>query len=421
MYDIDETKAQLLFMRQRCNSERRDPTAQEIERANMLLDKLEELESQPDPAQVDQRRAVFADPSGDGKAIAGPGRETGPFRSLGEQVRAIIQAGTPGQAVDPRLFEVRAATGLSEGVGADGGFLLQSGFSYDLIRNSFDVGYLADRVTRFTVGANQNKLSLPAIDESSRVDGSRWGGITLYHVAEAGLKTASTPKFRLLELNLNKLVGVCYVTDEIVDDIPTLEQILRQGFSEEFGYRLDDIILNGTGVGQGLGVMNSGSLVTVSAEAGQSSGILWENIQKMWSRLIPKCRRNAIWAVGLDSEKELWSMSLPVGTGGSAVFMPASGASEQPYNTLMGRPIIPMEQLAALNTTGDIVLMDPSWIVMADKSMKTDTSIHVRFLYDEQILRIVYRYDLMPILASAITPANASDELSSHIALATRP
>ena len=87
-------------------------------------------------------------------------------------------------------------------------------------------------------------------------------------------------------------------------------------------------------------------------------------------------------------------MSLAIGTGGSAIFQPATGAAGGMYNTLMGRPIIPMEQCSALGTVGDIILMDPTWIVMADKSMQTDISVHVRFLYDEQILRMVYRYDL---------------------------
>jgi HK97 family phage major capsid protein len=339
---------------------------------------------------------------------------------MGDQVRAIIQAGSPGGKVDQRLHEVRAATGLSEGIGSSGGFLLQSDFSYDLIRGAFDTGFLASKTTKFTVGANKNSIELPAIDETSRAAGSRWGGIRLYHVAEADEKTASQPKFRKLELNLQKLVGLVYVTDELMWDVPTLEQILRQGFAEEYGYELDNMILNGTGVAQGLGVLNSGSLVTQTAEGGQGATLIWDNIRKMWSRLLPKCRKNAVWCVGIDVEKELWDLSIAVGTGGSAIFQPATGVSGEMFNTLMGRPVVPMEQMAALGTVGDIVLMDPTWIVMADKSMKTDISIHCRFIYDEQILRMVYRYDLQPILASAITPASGGDTLSSHVALETR-
>jgi HK97 family phage major capsid protein len=380
---------------------------------------IEDLLAEPDADEIAKRNAVL--PGYGGTYQTRPRRNTGPFKTMGEQVQAIIKAGTPGAEVDPRLYKVRAATGLSESVGADGGFLLQPEFSYDLIKGAFDTGLLVDKVTKFTIGENKNSIQLPAIDETSRGTGSRWGGIQLYHVAEADEKTKSKPKFRRLELNLKKLVGVCYVTDELIWDVPALEQYLRQGFAEEYGYMLDDMILTGTGAGQGLGLKNSGSLVTQSTETGQSSGtIIWENVQKMFSRLIPKCRKNAIWCIGIDGEKELWNMALAVGTGGVPVYQPANGAADKPYSTLFGRPVYPMEQMSALGSLFDICVFDPSWVVMADKSMKTDISIHVRFLYDEQILRIVYRYDLQPILASAITPASGGDSLSSHVTLAAR-
>ncbi len=413
MKNNEAIEARLWALRQQCKAENRQPTPEEVEHCNELIDILEQAESRSTGDPMVGK--LFGQP-GDN-----PTTTNGPFESMGDQVRAIIRAGTPGGEVDRRLYEVRAATGLSEGVGSDGGFLLQADFSYDLIRGAFDTGFLASKTTKFTVGENKNRLELPAIDETSRAVGSRWGGIRLYHVAEADEKTASQPKFRKLELNLNKLVGVVYITDELSWDVSNLEQILRQGLAEEYGYMLDDIALNGTGAGQGLGVLNSASLVTESKEAGQAAATLvWDNIRKMWSRLLPKCRKNAIWAVGIDVEKELWNLSLSVGTGGSTIFQPATGASGEMYNTLMGRPVIPMEQMAALGTVGDCVLMDPSWIVMADKSMKTDISIHCRFIYDEQILRMVYRYDLQPILASAITPASGGDTLSSHVALETR-
>jgi len=415
--ELDEIEEELEIVKARIDSRgisADDLSVGERRRIDHLLargDELERLLGKP----VDMKRsAMLPRPEGTYR------RSSGPFKSMGEQIRAIIQADTPGQATDPRLHEVRAATGLSEGVGSEGGFLLQSEFSYDLIKGAFDTGFLADKVTKFTIGENKNKLELPAIDETSRVTGSRWGGIQLYHVGEADLKTASKPKFRKLELSLKKLVGVCYLTDELAYDVPTLEQYLKQGFAEEYGYMLDDIILNGTGVGQGLGLKNSGSLISVAAEGGQGSIIIWENITKMWSRLIPKCRKNAVWCIGIDAEKELWSMSLSIGTGGAPVFMPAGGASGQPFSTLFGRPVYPMEQMAALGDLFDICVFDPSWVVMADKSMRQDISIHCRFLYDEQILRMVYRYDLQPILASDIASASGGDSLSSHVTLAAR-
>ena len=425
--ELDEAVKELSLIKQKCESEGREFNPKERERADKLLDKCDALELRiaraegPSTASRNLINATKGNPYDQANGGRTHMKNNGPFESFGEQLQAIIRAGTHGQAVDPRLHEVRAASGLSEGIGADGGFLLQSDFSYDLIKGAFETGFLAAKTTRFTIGDNKNGIDLPAIDETSRVTGSRWGGIQLYHVDEAALKTKSKPKFRKLSLNLNKLVGLVYVTDELMWDVSALEQYITQGLQEEYGYMLDYLILRGSGAGQGLGVLNSGSLVTQSSEVGQAAATVnWDNIRKMWSRLLPKCRKNAVWCVGLDTEAELWNLSLAVGTGGSAIFQPATGASGGMFNTLMGRPVIPMEQASVLGTVGDLVLMDPSWIVMADKSIKTDVSIHVRFLEDEQILRQVYRYDLQPILASAITPASAGDTLSSHVALETR-
>ena len=40
-------------------------------------------------------------------------------------------------------------------------------------------------------------------------------------------------------------------------------------FAEEFGFKIDDVILNGTGSGQPLGILNSPALVTVEKKTGR--------------------------------------------------------------------------------------------------------------------------------------------------------
>lgn len=116
-------------------------------------------------------------------------------------------------------------------------------------------------------------------------------------------------------------------------------------------------------------------------------------------------------------------MYLAVGTGGSAVYIPPGGLSSAPYGTLMGRPVIPIQQCASIGTVGDIIHADFNGYLLATKGgIQTDMSIHVRFIYDESCFRFVYRCDGQPMLASAITPAKGgSSWTQSHfVALATR-
>ena len=82
-------------------------------------------------------------------------------------------------------------------------------------------------------------------------------------------------------------------------------------------------------------------------------------------------------------------MSHAVGTGGSLVYMPAGGLGGQPYGTLFGRPVIPIEQAATLGDLGDIIFADLSGgYILAEKGgIKADMSIYTRFEYDESVFR----------------------------------
>ena len=101
--------------------------------------------------------------------------------------------------------------------------------------------------------------------------------------------------------------------------------------------------------------------------------------------------------------------------------MPANGLSGQPFNTLFGKPVIPIEQAATLGTVGDIILADLQSYLVAEKGgIETASSIHVRFLFDESLLRMVYRLDAQPIYASALTAYKGTDTLSPFVVLATR-
>lgn len=379
-------------------------------------------------ADLDAQNALLNTPvpmaaGGRGDTIVGKDRaEDKPWSSFGEQMLAVRAAAAPGGAIDPRLFIKNAATGLSEAVPSDGGFLVQQDFTTELLKRAYETGVLASKVRKIPISANANGIKINGIDETSRANGSRMGGIQAYWENEADVYVGSKPKFRKIELNLKKLTGLCYATDELLEDSAALESILTDGFAEEFGFKLDDAIINGTGAGQPLGILNAPSLVSVAKETSQTAAtIVVENIVKMWSRCYGRSRMNAAWYINQDIEPQLYTMSLAVGTGGVPVYMPANGLSDSPYSTLFGRPVIPLEQCQTLGTVGDIILSDFSQYLIADKgSIKSDVSVHVRFIYDEQVFKFVYRVDGQPIWHSTLTPFKGTNTQSPHVVLATR-
>jgi len=349
---------------------------------------------------------------------------SGPFRSFGEQLQAVMLASSPsaGHDVLERLAKVRASAGLEEAVPSDGGFLVQQDFSNQLLNRTIAEATLASRCNKINISSGANSVKLPAVDETSRANGSRWGGIRSYWEGEGNELTTSKPKFRSMTLELNKLTGLCYCTNELAQDAAALETVIGQGFQDEFTFRLDDAIFRGSGAGQPLGIFNSPALVTVSKETGQAADtVIYENIRKMWTRMPARNRRRAIWVCNQECEEQLYGMVQVVGTGGAPVFLPGGGASEAPYATLYGRPLIPIEQASALGDLGDIALLDMSQYLLAEKGgMRADVSMHVAFVTDELAFRFVLRVDGQPAWNAPLTPYKGANDLSPFVTLAER-
>lgn len=338
------------------------------------------------------------------------------FASFGEQLMAAYRAAMPGGKVDERL-STRAASGLNESTPSDGGFLVQQDFVTELLKRTYETGILASRVKKIPISTNANGMKINAIDEDSRANGSRWGGVQTYWEGEADEITASKPKFRQMELSLKKLTGLCYATDELLQDAAALEAVIRQAFAEEFGFKIDDAILSGSGEGEPLGILNSGAIVTVAKEASQTDVITVENLIKMWNRLWSRSRANAVWYINQELEPYLYTLKI----GDKPVYIPAGGLSEKPYGTLFGRPVVPIEQCSAAGEVGDIILADIGQYLLIDKGgVKAASSIHVRFLYDENVFRFIYRVDGKPIWTKPLAPYKGSATVSPFVTLAKR-
>ena len=338
------------------------------------------------------------------------------FSSFGEQLMAAYRAAMPGGKVDERL-STRAASGLNETTPSDGGFLVQQDFVTELLKRTYETGILASKVKKIPISTNANGMKINAIDEDSRANGSRWGGVQTYWEGEADELTASKPKFRQMELSLKKLTGLCYATDELLQDAAALEAVIRQAFAEEFGFKIDDAILSGSGEGEPLGILNSGAIVTVAKEASQTDTITVENLIKMWNRLWSRSRANAVWYINQELEPYLYTLKI----GDKPVYIPAGGLSEKPYGTLFGRPVVPIEQCSAAGEVGDIILADIGQYILIDKGgIKSASSIHVRFLYDENVFRFIYRVDGKPIWTKPLTPYKGSATVSPFVTLAKR-
>ncbi len=349
------------------------------------------------------------------------------WNSFGEFLQKVMVAESKNGEVDQRLVPTKAISGANELIGAEGGFLVNPEYSNEILKIAHDTGIVAKACRHLTI--NGNRLVMNAVDETSRATGSRWGGIQGYWVSEGGTATATKPKFRQITLSLNKLMGIHYATEEVLNDASALEGITVQGFGEEFAFMIDDAIVNGVGGGQPLGVRNSGAIVSKAKETNQEADtILAENIAGMWNLMPAKNRSKATWYAIQDVEPQLFKMHYAMGTGALPVFTPpvnygTGGLVGAPNNgSLLARPLQIIEQCQELGDEGDILFLDLSQYMIIEKAggIQPSTSLHVRFLYDEQTFKFTYRMDGQPMWHSALTAYNSTVERSPYITLAER-
>ena len=347
------------------------------------------------------------------------------FKSAGEFLSAVKDGSMgSGKTPDSRLLvqSTKAPSQMNVAVDSEGGFLVPEEFSTDLMKNTYDVAQVSGRARQIPMVSET--LTIPAIVETSRVDGSRQGGVRAYWKAEAAQYTGSKPGLGEVKLSLSKLTGLTYFTDELAKfSAIGLETFLMPLFAEEFAFKLDDGIINGLGAGMPLGILKCPALVSVTKENAQlADTLVTENILKMWSRMPARNRANAVWLINQDVEPQLYGMSIALGTAGVVTYMPAGGISGQPFSTLMGRPVIAVEQCSTLGDQGDIMLVDLNAYLLgtASDGISGATSIHLRFDYGETAMRWSLFADGQPWQQSAVTPYKGSATQSPFITLDAR-
>ncbi len=365
----------------------------------------------PEEAHTSEGRSrIFAAPRADHDKRWG-------WRSLGEFACGVRDACLRGGRMDQRLESRAPTTFGSEGIGADGGHAVPPDFRDAILSRIGGEASLLGRTDQLI--SSTNTMQFPTDEDAP------WstGGITALWDGEASQATQSKPLLQQKTVQLNKLRVLVPVTDELLSDAPAMGAYLRKKAPEKMDFKITLAILNGTGVGQPLGILKSGCLVSVAKEGGQTADtIVFENIVKMWSRMYAPSRATAIWLINQDIEPQLLTMSFEGTSSSVPAYMPANGLSATPFATLMGRPVVPTQGCETLGDKGDIVLADLSQYLTATKSggIRAETSIHLWFDYDVTAFKFVIRLAGQPWWSAAVSPRVGSNTLSPFVTLDER-
>lgn len=344
------------------------------------------------------------------------------FRNMAEYAHAVRRAAA-GQGLDSRLQNASATTYGTEGVGADGGFAVPPEF-----RREVEVLVMGEDSLLSRCDANptdSNIVTVPT-DETTA-----WGttGVRAYWGAEAAAMSQSKPALKEHTTRVHKLHALVPLSDELVEDAPMSSALITRKAGEALQFKVNDAIINGTGVGQPLGILAAPCLVTVAAEGSQTAGTVHaKNVAKMWARMPASARSRAVWLANQDVESALMELGFQVGspsgtmTGGMPLFVPPGGLSALPYATLLGKPIITTEACATIGTVGDIILAFLPGYFAPFKSggIKNSISMHLWFDQDLVAFKWTLRVGGQPWLQAAISRKSGSNTLSHFVALAAR-
>lgn len=324
---------------------------------------------------------------------------------------------------DPRdenvgRMQSRFRNAFSSDVPSEGGFLIPERLRAELLRVSLETSIVRPRAR--VVPMETLRVPFPAIDTTSNVS-SVYGGIVGYWTEEGAQLTQSNAKFGRVVLDAKKLTAYTEVPNELLSDSAiSFQAFIDQIFPEALGFYEDIAFFNGSGVGEPLGFLNADAAVAIAKEGSQAADtIQWENIVKMYSRMLPSSLGRAVWVASINTFPQLALMSLDVGTGGSAIWL--NNGVVGPPMTILGRPVLFTEKAPVLGDAGDINFVDFSYYLIGDRqAMSARSSEHHKFQNDETAFRIIERVDGRPWIESAITPQNGGDTLTPFVKIAER-
>lgn len=342
---------------------------------------------------------------------------------FGRQLQAVrshaIANGTRISSEDTQLLRMMGtATGANTDVPADGGFLVSQDRASTIIQRTYQTGEILKLVKPLPIGSGSNGTKLPAIDETSRADNSRFGGIQSGWLGQGNTLTSGKPKFREMDLKLRKVGAFVYSTDEMNIDALLFEAWVNQNLPKELGFRTEDAFVNGTGGPMPLGATVGGHVLTVARNT--ALRVISDDLRGMWRKFYAGSRANAVWLIDQSVEEDLDLLAIPIGMGGTPdpSFKPAGSTPGQIFPTYKNRPMITVEYMAALGTQGDVALVSFDDYTAVDKGgVEQAVSLEVAFLTAEAVYRFMYRVDGQCTWNAPMTPKSGGAQVSPVVVL----
>ena len=173
---------------------------------------------------------------------------------------------------------------------------------------------------------------------------------------ESTLINPSQPLLTQYLIRMQKLTYLYYASKEALQDTGLLTQLVNEAVSEAFTKYIENKLLHGTYVSDGIdGITGNSGTYVVPEDSGQTADTITDlNINNMFAAA--KRPEDSVWVMSRSAWGAVQGLRTSGTTLGFPLFTPPNGYKETPFGMLKGLPIVISDQAAALGNVGDINL-----------------------------------------------------------------
>lgn len=306
---------------------------------------------------------------------------------------------------DPAL-EQRSDANQEMVTGEKGGLIIPPRFDPVIRMVDIPGAIFRPRATVIPAGSPPDQtLSFPALDQTDDL----YAGVDVEWIAEGEEKPDTGTSFKEVSLTPHEVAASMFVTDKLLRNTSAIGPIVVNLMREAIRFKEERAFLNGSGVGQPAGFLNSDAKIEVTRDT--ANQIKYDDIIQMYSKA--KTLGNGVFITSRTTLPQLMKMK---DDAGSLIWQP--NARDGSPGTLLGIPVLINDFNPTLGNTGDLMLVDLKYYLIKDGSgMSVAFSEHVRFRKNQTCIKIYFNVDGKSWLTAPITERDGSTQVSPFVIL----
>jgi HK97 family phage major capsid protein len=408
-------------------TEDRDLTAEEAESYDTLKASKEKLDAriaraQDVEASSQELETVARPAAGRGNGIVHapgpPARRQ--FESLAEFFAAVrfnqddprlqYVEGTNGSNIDEN-GELRAEQRMDNQT--TGGYMVPTEIRSSIFSIDPQSSIVRSRAQVIGAGSQPDAaVAVPVLDQTGATQPqSVFGGITVAWLSEGQSKPDTSAALRQVILTPHEVAASLVITDKLLRNWQGSREFIKNLFVSAVLAAEDFAFIRGSGVGQPLGIINSGAAY-VESRAGGANTVTYDDIFSMAARMLMR-GGTPVWTMSQSVMPQLAQLR-----DGNNNYIWQPDARLGFAGTLLGWPVVWNNRQPALGTKGDVMLSDFSYYLIKDGSGPfVAASEHVLFQSNKTMIKVFWNVDGAPWLSAPFNEENAY-QVSPFVVLA---